>query len=111
MSLPIPLDDPTRTSLLVATGLLDPAPAEAFDRVTALTARLLNAPISLVSVVVHDRQFFKSAVGLEFRETRLNRVFANMWSRIIVLCSSTTGRMIRSIRATLRSLNWDCVRI
>jgi PAS domain S-box-containing protein len=73
MSLPIPLDDPTRTSLLVATGLLDPAPAEAFDRVTALTARLLNAPISLVSVVVHDRQFFKSAVGLEFRETPIEQ--------------------------------------
>lgn len=53
--------------------LLDPTPAEAFDRVTALAAHVLGAPISRVSVVVHDRQFFKSTVGLDIRETPIDQ--------------------------------------
>lgn len=36
----------------------------AFDRFTKLAARMLSAPVSLVSLVNEDRQFFKSSYGL-----------------------------------------------
>jgi PAS domain S-box-containing protein len=75
-----PLTDGERLTALDASGLLDSAAEEAFDRLTRLASRLLNAPVALVSLVTSDRQFFKSALGLSApwdtcRETPLNRSF------------------------------------
>jgi GAF domain-containing protein len=58
------LDDPSRLEALRATRLLDSEREEAFDRFTRLVALLLDAPTALVSLVDHDRLFFKSAIGL-----------------------------------------------
>jgi signal transduction histidine kinase len=75
-----PLADPARLAALRETALLD-SPAEgSFDRLTRLAARLLRAPIALVSLVDAERQFFKSCVGLPAtvaaaRETPLSHSF------------------------------------
>ena len=53
-----------RLSALRATGLLDALAEERFDRLTRLAQRLLDAPVTLVSLVDADRQFFLSAQGL-----------------------------------------------
>ncbi len=53
-----------RLNKLHAIGLLDSPPEEDFDRLTALTCRLLGVPVALVSLVDQDRQFFKSHQGL-----------------------------------------------
>ncbi len=45
--------------------ILDTPPDGSFDRITALAARLFKVPISIVSVVDHDRIWFKSHHGLE----------------------------------------------
>jgi signal transduction histidine kinase/CheY-like chemotaxis protein len=58
------LNDPDRLEILKQTALLDSPPEESFDRLARLAARLLNAPVALVSLVDGDRQFFKSRVGL-----------------------------------------------
>ena len=44
--------------------VLDTPPDGAFDRITALAARIFNVPIALVTVVDHDRIWFKSRHGL-----------------------------------------------
>jgi signal transduction histidine kinase len=59
-----PLADPERLAALRETALLDSPGEGSFDRLTRLAARLLRAPIALVSLVEADRQFFKSCVGL-----------------------------------------------
>jgi PAS domain S-box-containing protein len=59
-----PILDPSRLAALRATGLLDSPSESSFDRLTRLAARLLKAPVALVSLVDSDRQFFKSSVGL-----------------------------------------------
>ena len=46
------------------TGLLESPPEEGIDRLTRLAARLLGAPVALVSVIGDDRVFLKSAVGM-----------------------------------------------
>ena len=51
-------------TLVSAARLLDSPPEEAFDRLTRLAARLLGAPVALVTLPDDDRVFFKSAVGL-----------------------------------------------
>jgi PAS domain S-box-containing protein len=75
-----PLTDAERLAALDASGLLDSAAEEAFDRLTRLASRVLNVPVALVSLVTSDRQFFKSAFGLSSpwdicRETPLSRSF------------------------------------
>ncbi|MFL5384255.1 MAG: ATP-binding protein [Longimicrobiaceae bacterium] len=58
-----PLRDPARLAALAATGLLDSAPVEVFDRLTRLAARLLGAPMAALSLLDDRRQFFMSQCG------------------------------------------------
>lgn len=69
-----------RLEALRQTGLLDSPSEVAFDRVTDFATRLMGAPVSLMSLVDEDRQFFKSATGLpehlsSVRETPLSHSF------------------------------------
>src|SRR5215207_9618076 len=57
------LRDPARLAALAATGLLDSPPAEVFDRLTRLAARLLRAPMAALSLLDDRRQFFMSQCG------------------------------------------------
>jgi GGDEF domain-containing protein len=50
-------------------AILDTPPEERFNRHTRLAQRLLNVPIALVSLVDHERQWFKSHAGLAAVET------------------------------------------
>lgn len=74
------ISHPVRLAALQASGLLDTAPEESFDRLTRLVSRLLGAPTALFSLVDRDRQFFKSVVGLpepwaSARQTPLSHSF------------------------------------
>ncbi|HEX9951506.1 MAG TPA: PAS domain S-box protein, partial [Rubricoccaceae bacterium] len=64
LSASAPLTEGYRMAALRRSQLLDTLPEPAFDRLTTLARRLVKAPISLVSLVDHDRQFFKSLQGL-----------------------------------------------
>ena len=61
-------DEDARLAAVRRYGLLDTAPDAAFDRITALAARVLRAPVSIISIVDHDRIWFKSHQGLELSE-------------------------------------------
>ena len=58
--------------------ILDTPPDGAFDRVTAIAARLFQVPIAIISIVDHDRIWFKSHHGLDVKEI----------DRVPGLCSS-----------------------
>ncbi|MAU09635.1 MAG: hypothetical protein CL607_07430 [Anaerolineaceae bacterium] len=58
------VENPERLSALANTQLLDSPDEETFDRLTKLASRILKVPVSLISLVDIDRQFFKSQVGL-----------------------------------------------
>ena len=55
--------DPTRLAAVRATGLLDSAEEEAFDRLTRLAAKLTGAPVTFISLVDQGRDFYKSCFG------------------------------------------------
>ncbi|RMJ03113.1 Alkaline phosphatase synthesis sensor protein PhoR [Marinobacter litoralis] len=65
----LPSNEASRLAALQATHLLDTPPEERFDRVTRLAAKLFDVPICLVSLIDSDRQWFKSCLGLDVRET------------------------------------------
>ena len=48
--------------------VLDTPPDGAFDHITALASKLLRAPIAIVSIVDHDRIWFKSRHGLKIEQ-------------------------------------------
>ncbi len=75
-----PVQDPNRLSKLAELLLMDSPAEAAFDRLTRLASQILNTPVSLVSLVDADRQFFKSQFGLpepwaSERETPLSHSF------------------------------------
>lgn len=66
---PLPNNESQRLQSLHALKQLDSPPEPQFDRLTRIAARCFNVPIALLSLVDLDRQWFKSRVGLEERQT------------------------------------------
>jgi diguanylate cyclase len=61
---PMPLDESERQRALDRLDVLDSAPEREFDALVATAALVCGVPISLVSLVDRDRQWFKANVGL-----------------------------------------------
>ena len=57
------INDPGRLAIVRATNLLDSGTEEAFDRLTRLAAKLTGAPVTFISMVDEDRDFYKSCFG------------------------------------------------
>ncbi len=57
--------EPTRHDALAQLKILDTPPSESFDRITRMASRLFDLPIAAVSLTDHDRQWFKSRVGVD----------------------------------------------
>src|SRR5680860_1121603 len=64
----LPANERSRQTALDQLRILDTPPEERFDRLTRMAARLLDAPIALISLIDRDRQWFKSCVGLGIGE-------------------------------------------
>jgi phosphoribosyl 1,2-cyclic phosphodiesterase/DNA-binding response OmpR family regulator len=71
----IPDDEEQRIASLRELKILDTEPEERFDRVTRIAAALFDVPMALISLVDEDRQWFKSCVGLETKETPRDAAF------------------------------------
>lgn len=64
----IPENESERLKALHRYEILDTPTDGAFDRITAIVARILKVPIAIVSLVDRDRIWFKSHHGLEVQE-------------------------------------------
>ena len=68
-SAPLPDNESERLAELRRYEILDTPDEDGFDDLTRLATLVCGAPIALVSLVDADRQWFKSRVGLDARET------------------------------------------
>lgn len=66
---PLPLDEETRLEALHRYHVLDTDDEEVYDNITRLATHICGVPISAVTLIDEDRQWFKSRVGLDERET------------------------------------------
>lgn len=69
MSYPIPERERERQASLDRLGIIDTAEEKVIDNLTELAATICDVPISLVSLIDKDRQWFKSRFGLDAIET------------------------------------------
>ncbi|MBD1394242.1 PAS domain S-box protein [Mucilaginibacter glaciei] len=66
---PVPFNEVERLKALDEYEILDSLSEQEFDRITELASIICDVPISLVSLIDHDRQWFKSNKGLNVQET------------------------------------------
>lgn len=69
------VDEERRLAVLREYQILDTPPEALYDSFTRVAAEIAGAPISLVSLIDRDRQWFKSRVGLESTSTPRDQAF------------------------------------
>jgi serine/threonine protein kinase len=83
-------------------NLLDTPPDGAFDRITALAARLFSVPMAIVTVVDEDRIWLKSHHGIEVDEVQRQRGFAStggLHDETLVIEDAATDPRVASTRS------------
>ena len=66
---PIPANEKKRLDALFKFGLLDSPAEEGYDELVQLASAICQAPISLLTLIDPDRQWFKASVGVSVKET------------------------------------------
>jgi signal transduction histidine kinase len=69
LSPPIPANEQDRLKALHAYQILDTLPEQDFDDITRIASEICDTPISLITLVDENRQWFKSKQGVEVDET------------------------------------------
>ncbi len=69
MKIPKPANERERLKALASYSIMDSLSEKEYDSITQLAAYICETPIALVSLVDHDRQWFKSKVGLDVSQT------------------------------------------
>ena len=72
-----PPDEDQRLEVLRSYQILDTPAESAFDDLTLLASKICGTPISLVSLIDRDRQWFKSKLGLGASETHRDFAFCS----------------------------------
>jgi PAS domain S-box-containing protein len=65
---PIPSNEEERLRSLLNLGLLDTPAEDRFDRITNLAATIFNLPISTLTLIDAEREWFKSVCGLDQKQ-------------------------------------------
>lgn len=77
MSCPFPENEQERLKELEEYQILDTAPEQEFDDLTALASFICETPIALITLLEKDRQWFKSKVGMDADENARELAFCS----------------------------------
>lgn len=88
---PVPIDDAQRVCAVEGLNLLDTASEERFDRITKEVVVRFSVPISTITLVDKDREWFKSVQGLQNREGDRSTSFCGhaLMSEVIMVVNDT----------------------
>lgn len=64
----IPLNETERMELLHQLHILDTDPEEIYDGIVYLASKICQVPVSTITLIDRNRQWFKSAIGVTHRE-------------------------------------------
>lgn len=88
---PIPTNDKERICALEGLHLLDTAPEERLDRITKAAIERFSVPISTITLVDKDREWFKSVHGLTNKEGSRDISFCGhaLLSEVVLVINDT----------------------
>lgn len=72
---PLPKNEDSRLASLKRMGILDTKPEQRFDRYTKEAAERLHMPISTVSIIDAEREWYKSCYGMKETEGKRDASF------------------------------------
>ncbi len=72
---PLPVNETERLNALEEYNILDTLPEVEFDDITRIASHVCGMPISLVTLLDQNRQWFKSKYGLDVGETPREQAF------------------------------------
>jgi DNA-binding LytR/AlgR family response regulator len=96
---PKPANEAGRVEALHGYEILDTTPEEDFDALTRLASYICETPISLISLIDSQRQWFKSKVGLVVPETPREMSFCSyaiMQSDVFEVKDATQNEIFRN---------------
>ena len=74
---PRPANEDERQEALHKLRLLDTLPEQTYDDIVLLAAQICDTPISMVSLIDNERQWFKARLGLDVPEIRRDGSFCS----------------------------------
>lgn len=77
MKTDMPVNEDLRLADLYQYNILDTAEEDEFDHLVKLASRICNAPISLISLIDAERQWFKARIGFDEKETPRDTSFCS----------------------------------
>lgn len=93
---PVPPNETMRLQRVLELGILDSEFETQFDALVTHASEIFGVPVSLITILDHDRQWFKAAHGFDMRETSREAAFCNhavaIGSRTIVEDASKDAR-------------------
>ena len=75
MKPPLPANEMLRLQALYDLSILDSPREKNFDDITAIASMICDVPMSIISLVDAERQWFKSSIGLDGTETARDVAF------------------------------------
>ncbi len=73
----LPINEQERLHNLYSYELLDTLPEKDYDDITRLASYICDTPVSLISLIDKDRQWFKSTAGVDIHETLREHAFCS----------------------------------
>ena len=88
---PVPLNDEERICAVEGLKLLDTASEERFDRLTKEAVKRFSVPISTITLVDKNREWFKSVQGLKIRQSPRSTSFCGhaLLSQVVLIVEDT----------------------
>ncbi|MBP9187503.1 MAG: GAF domain-containing protein, partial [Bacteroidia bacterium] len=68
-------DNEARVNALMDFGILDTEAEEEFNEIVEFASKICDKPVSLISLLDKNRQWFKAKVGLDVNETPIDIAF------------------------------------
>lgn len=91
----MPGNEAERIEALKSYHVLDTAPEQAYDQLTALAGYIGDVPVALISLVDESRQWFKSKLGWTRPQTSRDAAFcahAILKSKPLIICDTVKDR-------------------